>query len=77
MIVSIRNVDEKLFKQIKIEAEKRDITVGDAVNQALKQWMLESHTKKGRKLAFAPIKTGTAQTKTSEEVDDILYGSTS
>lgn len=37
--MTVRGVDTELWKQIRIEAVRRDETVGDLVNQIFRQWL--------------------------------------
>lgn len=72
MTISIRNVDEKLFKKFKIEAKKRDMNIGQAVNHAMRKWLNEE--KKPSILEFEPMSFGPGSERLSEEIDEILYG---
>jgi hypothetical protein len=37
--MTVRGVDTELWKQIRIEAVRRDETVGDLINQIFRQWL--------------------------------------
>ena len=72
--VTIKNVDEHAFSELKAEAAKKKLPVGRAVSLAIENWLSES---KKPRLPLAKWKTikGTANTRLlSEQVDSILYG---
>ncbi len=73
MTITVRNVDEELFKEFKVEAVKEGIPIGKALNMAMVQWI--SQHKKPRKslLDYKPTSWGKSTEHTSEEIDAILY----
>ncbi len=74
MQVTIKNVDEHAFAELKAEAARKKIPVGAAVSLAIEKWLSES---KVPKLPFSQWKTIKGESKTarlSENIDSILYG---
>lgn len=72
--VTIKNVDEDSFSELKAEAARKKLPVGIALSLAIEKWISES---KKPKLALAKWKTieGGAKTRlVSEQIDSILYG---
>ena len=68
---SIRGIDEDTFKEFKLEAQKRDKTVGEAVNEAMLAW-LDSKDK----ISLDERDWGEGTEELSEEYEDELYGET-
>jgi hypothetical protein len=71
---SIRGIDEDTFKEFKLEAQKRDKTVGEAVNEAMLAW-LDSKDK----ISLDEMDAwdwGEGTEELSEEYEDELYGET-
>ena len=74
MAISIRNVDEELFKEFKAEAVREGLSVGKALNIAINDW-LSKHTKPKKSLLDLKTKRwGKGTENTSQEIDKILYG---
>lgn len=72
--VTIKNVDEHAFSELKAEAAKKKLPVGRALSIAIESWLYES---KKPKLPFSKWKTirgGPATSHLSDQVDSILYG---
>ena len=72
--VTIKNVDEHAFSELKAEAAKKKLPVGRALSLAIETWLSES---KKPKLFLSKWKTTKGGVKTrflSEQVDSILYG---
>ena len=76
MATTIRNVNKKLFADLKAEAVIEGLTVGEALTMAIYEWVEKRKTKK-RKLNFLdlkPVSWGKGTEKTSKEIDNIVYG---
>ena len=72
--VTIKNVDEDSFSELKAEAARKKLPVGVALSLAIEKWLSES---KMPRLALSEWKTvkGGAKTRLlSEQVDLVLYG---
>ncbi|MEA1992892.1 MAG: hypothetical protein U9N35_00635 [Euryarchaeota archaeon] len=76
MNTTIRNIDDKTFHELKVEATKERVTVGQATTQAIKLW-LKTKREKGKKRSLKeikPISFGKENKKLSEEIKEVLYG---
>lgn len=72
--VTIKNVDEDSFSELKAEAARKKLHVGAALSLAIEKWISES---KKPLLPFSKwkmIKGKDKPGRTSENVDSILYG---
>jgi hypothetical protein len=76
----VRDVDEETIRKLKLLAVQRNITMGEAINQALNKMIRESKKRSGivkndprNIFMIKPIKIG-KRVRWSEEVDEILYG---
>ena len=75
MQLSVKEVDEKIFREFKAEAIKDGFKVGKALNLAMKLWL--DKIEKKPKVSFLDLKPshwGKGTERTSEEIDKILYG---
>lgn len=74
MQVSIKNVDERIFREFKAESIRDGLKVGKALTLAM-QMMLEKSEKKPklRFLDLKPKNLGKGTEKLSEDIDKILY----
>ncbi len=75
MQLSVKNVEERVFREFKAEVVRRGENIGGALNVAMKAW-LNTQKKRDPKcfLEFKPKRWGKGTEKTSEEIDKILYG---
>ena len=73
MQVSVKDVDEKVFREFKGEAVKEGLKVGQALNVAMMYWVWQREKPMKKLQDFKPIRLGKPH-RTSEEIDDILYG---
>lgn len=76
MTTTIRNLDKKLFAEFRAEAVKDGMTVSEALEMAIYQWLGKKKAKKQKLniLNIKPVDWGKGTEKTSEEIDKILYG---
>ncbi|PIN80163.1 hypothetical protein COV11_04570 [Candidatus Woesearchaeota archaeon CG10_big_fil_rev_8_21_14_0_10_30_7] len=75
MQLSVKNVDGETFKEFKAEAVKEGLKLGKALELAMKYYMGRRKVlPKLRFLDLKPIDWGKGTEKTSEEIDDIIYG---
>ncbi len=74
MHVSIKNVDDAVFREFKAEAVREGLKIGKAVTMAM-EMMLEKSEKRPKisLLQFKPKSWGKGTERTSEEIDKILY----
>ena len=72
--ITVKEIDEGAFKELKVEAIRRKMTVGTALTLAINNWL--SSLKKTRKslLEWKPTDWGSGTERLSEEVDEIIYG---
>ncbi|HLD04144.1 MAG TPA: hypothetical protein VJG90_00335 [Candidatus Nanoarchaeia archaeon] len=77
MNITIREVNPRFWKELKIQAVTEGVTLGQAVNLALERWLSEkAQPKKKKTKSFWNIKPidmpGTEHD--SLRVDEVLYG---
>ena len=78
--ITIRSVNRNLWRELKVAAVKRGMTLGEAVNFALEDWLhsqKEASAGTNRKSFWSlkPIKfEGSSKEKLSWLVDKTLYG---
>lgn len=80
MNITIRDVNSKLWRELKIETVKEGMTIGQAINLALENW-IRGHRKRrnGHKVKsfwdLNPVKYGGKDAgHLSMKVDETLYG---
>jgi len=73
MQLSVKNVDDKVFRKFKAESVKEGITVGKTLTMAMESWLEKTQGKKMSILNFKPVAWGKGTEKTSEEIDKGLY----
>lgn len=75
MQLSVKNVDERIFKEFKAEAVKEGIIVGKFLNIAMHSLVKEKKKERRPKslLEFKPKNWGKGTERTSEEIDKVLY----
>ncbi|MEW5761262.1 MAG: hypothetical protein AB1779_10915 [Candidatus Thermoplasmatota archaeon] len=74
MDTTIRNIDERIYRQLKAKAAMDGISVGKAITQAIKVWLNEERgEKKASLLDIKPESFGKKNLRLSEEMDEILY----
>ncbi len=72
--VTIKNVDQQVFNELKAEAARKKLPVGRALSLAIQTWLSESRKPKLKLLEWETVK-GSPKTKyLSEQIDGILYG---
>ena len=72
--VTIKNVDEEAFRELKAEAARKKMPVGIAISLAIEKWLTESRKPKLQLSNWKTIKGGDKTKFLSEQVDSILYG---
>ncbi|GEM_PF-2322212 len=74
MDVSVRGVQEQVFKEFRAKAVARGLNTGDAMNEALRVWV-ESDRRKKPKKSFFDLKPFNGKNPgLSLNVDKYLYG---
>ncbi|HIH22585.1 TPA: hypothetical protein HA238_02570 [Candidatus Micrarchaeota archaeon] len=74
--VTLREFDDRLYRELKAEAARDDITIVEALAQAVTVW-LATHTHKKKKKSvfdYKPVDFGASSEKSSREIDEVLYG---
>ncbi len=72
--VTIKNVDEHAFSELKAEAAKKKLPVGRALSLAIENWLSESRKPKLSLSKWKTIKGGAKTRLFSEQIDSLLYG---
>ncbi len=73
--ITVKEVNEKAFQELKAVAVKNKITVGTALTLAMENWTSSlRRTKQGKLSELKPRNWGSGTEHTSEEIDEILYG---
>lgn len=73
MQLSVRDVDERVFKKFKAWAAEEDMPIGKALTMAMDQFVVW-RDKKVKPTDFKPLDLGKGSERLSEEIDKILYG---
>ncbi|MEK6899624.1 MAG: hypothetical protein AABX05_00725 [Nanoarchaeota archaeon] len=72
--ITVRDVDQEVFREFKAEAIKRGLTLGSALTLAMEKFRAELGSKKQKFTSLTPISWGKGTEHSSEEIDRILYG---
>ncbi|MBS7610323.1 hypothetical protein KEJ19_07185 [Candidatus Bathyarchaeota archaeon] len=73
--ITIRGLDERVFKRFKAKAVEEGMKLGEAVTQAMEMWIRQRSVKpKASLLDIKPFNWGEGTEKVSVEIDQILYG---
>lgn len=73
MQLSVRNVNERVFKKFKAKAAEKDISIGKALTMAMDMWLV-GYEKKYNPTDLKPFRLGRSTRNLSEEIDKVLYG---
>ena len=77
MDITIRDIDEDLYRKAKAHAAILDTTIGRVVNLALERLLDEEERSRGRKgftELLKPVRFGKGTEHSSERVDELVYG---
>lgn len=76
MDTTIRNLDERLYRELKARAARSGKTMGEVVNEAMEAYLGRPVDRpRGRSLAeLRPQDYPDGNERLSEEIDDIVYG---
>ncbi len=72
--ITVKEVDEKVFQELKLAALKGKMTVGVALTLAIETWLSTLNKLKGNLSDLKPIDWGPGTEYASEQVDEIMYG---
>jgi hypothetical protein len=75
--ITIRDIDDHLYRQAKSRAALLGTTMGRVVSQALERWLAEESSGKGRKCFLEnlrPVRFGKGSEHSSERIDELAYG---
>ncbi len=73
--ISVRDVNREIFNEFKAKTVKNGMTLGQALNLAMIEWLDEEKEIPKKSLLKMKIwNWGKGTEKTSEEIDKILYG---
>ncbi len=72
--ITVKEVDEKAFQELKAAAAKNKMPVGVALSLAIETWLSTLRKTKGKLSELKPINWGEGTEHLSEQVDKILYG---
>ena len=75
MNITIRNLQEAIFRRFKARAAEENMKLGDALTQAMEMWLRRKD--KVQKSKFTDIPTfswGKGTEHSSSDIDKVLYG---
>ncbi|MBI2671304.1 hypothetical protein HYX16_00030 [Candidatus Woesearchaeota archaeon] len=72
--ITVKEVDERAFNELKAEAVKRKINVGIALTWAIENWLSSLKKTKKSLLEWKPTNYGPGTEHLSEQIDEVLYG---
>ena len=74
--VTLRNFDDALYRELKAEAARDNITILDALAQAVSVWLNTHKHEKKKKSVFdyKSVNFGPGSERSSQEIDEVLYG---
>ena len=72
--ITVKDVDENIFRELKAQAAQEGISVGKALSFAVKVWLSELQKPRLSLSSWKTFKGGKDTRYLSEQVDDIVYG---
>ena len=72
--ITVRDVDQDVFREFKAEAVKHGLTMGSALTLAMEKFKAELGKKKQKFTSLKPVSWGKGTEHVSEQVDQIMYG---
>lgn len=72
--ITVKEVDKRIFHELKAEAAKRNITVGIALTLAIEKWVSSLKQTQDKLSRLKPRNWGQGTERLSEDIDKILYG---
>jgi hypothetical protein len=76
MDTTIRNIDERIYRELKAKAALEGKTVGEALNEAIHAWLAGAHplSRTGTLRDLQPQSWRRGDKRVSEQIDRIVYG---
>jgi hypothetical protein len=76
MDTTIRNLDEQVYRALRVQAVLEGRTVGEVINEAIRGYLLRRHANPGRSSlrAWKPEPFPEGSERLSSEIDAIVYG---
>ncbi|HLD77525.1 MAG TPA: hypothetical protein VJB16_00715 [archaeon] len=75
MQLSVKDVEEEVFREFKSELVREGLTIGRALTLAMQLWLERVEQKPTRSLlSLKPMRWGKGTERTSEEIDRIAGG---
>jgi hypothetical protein len=77
MDITIRDIDEELYRRAKARAALMETTIGRVLNMAIEKWLEDEQEGASRKpfaQLLSPIRFGKGTEHASERVDELVYG---
>jgi len=75
MNLTIRSLNDSVFKKFKAKAVEEGMKLGEALTQAMELWIKQRNVKRSANLLdIKPFNWGEGTEKTSIEIDQILHG---
>ena len=72
--ITVKEVDEEAFNELKSEAIKGKMNVGTALTLAMENWTSSLKKTKDSLLKWKPVDWGPGTEHLSEQIDEIIYG---
>ncbi len=73
MQLSVRDVDENVFKKFKAKATEEDMPIGKALTMAMDTWLARKQ-KRAKLTDLKPMSFGKNTRNLSEDIDRTVYG---
>lgn len=77
MDITIRDIDEELYRRAKARAALMETTIGRVLNMAIERWLEDEDLSQRRKpfmQLLCPARFGKGTEHASEMVDELVYG---
>ncbi|MEM2935742.1 MAG: hypothetical protein QW231_01020 [Candidatus Bathyarchaeia archaeon] len=75
MNITVRDLNESVFKRFKAKAVEEGMKLGEALTQAMELWVKQRAVKpRASLLDIRPFNWGEGTERVSVEIDQILYG---
>jgi len=74
MNITVRDLNEEVFRKFKGKAAERGMKMGTAVTRAMQLFIEKDPARPAKKTGPKPLNWGKGADLTSEEVDSLLYG---
>lgn len=71
--ITVKDVDEKTFRELKSYAVQNNVTVGKALSLAIHTLITQTHKPKCKLSAIKSFKGGVDTNHLSEQIDEVLY----